>query len=250
MQGNQIPKGMSRIVVALDSPSLDEAAKVAATLPKGVAVKVGTQLLYERGISEAVRLVRTPGGQVFVDLKLHDTKDTMGKTVGNIMTKCPDIDYINLHASAGVEGMRAAVANKGNAKVLAVTVLTSLSDAECIRIYGKPVKEKVMEFALDALEAGCDGLIGSPQEAEMLREEPRLSNMEIWTPGTRSDWAQKNDQKRTATPAEAIRNGADCVIIGRPITDPPKEIGTPAEAVAKIAEEIDEASNPDEEVSA
>jgi len=97
-----------------------------------------------------------------------------------------------------------------------------------------------MEFALMAKEAGCNGVICSPKELEFLRREPALASMLMVTPGVRSAWAAVGDQKRVMTPAEAIKAGASFLVIGRPITQPPVEIGSPVEAAQRIAEEIAE----------
>ena len=123
---------------------------------------------------------------------------------------------------------------------MAVTVLTSLSDSDCQLIYGAPSRDRVMEFALMAKEAGCNGVICSPKELEFLRREPALASMLMVTPGVRSAWAAVGDQKRVMTPAEAIKAGASFLVIGRPITQPPVEIGSPVEAAQRIAEEIAE----------
>jgi len=144
----------------------------------------------------------------------------------------------NVHASAGIEAMMSAVANKGQALVLAVTVLTSLEENNANLIFGGPSKARVLQFARDAKLAGCDGIICSPQELELLGKQKELGGLLKITPGVRPEWASAGDQKRIMTPAEAIKAGATALVIGRPITKPPTEIGSPVDAAKRIAEEI------------
>jgi orotidine-5'-phosphate decarboxylase len=152
------------------------------------------------------------------------------------------VDMFNVHASCGVEAMKAAVANKGMSKVLAVTVLTSLSDEECISVFGKASQQKVLEFANMAKDAGVDGLICSPKEVPLLRSRPELKDLLLVTPGVRPEWAAAGDQKRVMTPGEAIKAGSDYLVIGRPITKPPEnKFSSPVEAAIAIAEEIGKA---------
>jgi len=148
------------------------------------------------------------------------------------------VKMFNVHASAGIEALMAAVDNKRDSLVLAVTVLTSIEENNANLIFGGPIKAKVLQFALDAKLAGCDGIICSPQELEFLSEQKELKDLMKITPGVRPDWAVVGDQKRVLTPADAIRSGATALVIGRPITKPPKEIGGRVEAVKRILEEI------------
>ena len=134
--------------------------------------------------------------------------------------------------------MIAAVMNKGHSQVLAVTVLTSLEENNAYLLFGAPSKAKVLQFARDAKTAGVDGIICSPQELELLGKQKELMGLIKITPGVRPEWAAVGDQKRIMTPLEAIRAGATALVIGRPITNPPVEIGSPANAVNKIVEEI------------
>ena len=139
--------------------------------------------------------------------------------------------------------MRAAVQNKGESTVLAVTVLTSIDDEHCKLIYGQPAQDKVLEFALLARAVGMDGVICSPHELQYLTLQPELAGFSFVTPGVRPEWAATNDQKRVMTPGEAIKAGATALVIGRPITRPPANIGSPVEAVGRITQEIEEALN-------
>ena len=123
--------------------------------------------------------------------------------------------------------------------VLAVTVLTSLGEYDTYLIFGAPSKAKVLQFARDAKIAGCDGIICSPQELEFLGNYPELRGLLKVVPGIRPKWSVTGDQKRIMTPSDAIKAGADYLVIGRPITNPPKEVGSSVEAVKRIIEEIE-----------
>ncbi len=226
-----------RIIVALDVSSLDKAKSlVEALAPHVGCFKVGLELLTAVGAPQVVEFVHSLGGQVFYDGKFDDIPNTIGgatKVVAGLNVK-----MFNVHASAGIEAMMSAVANKGQSLVLAVTVLTSLEENNAHLIFGNPSKAKVLQLARDAKLAGCDGIICSPQELELLGKQKELGSLMKITPGVRPEWASAGDQKRIMTPAEAIKAGATALVIGRPITKPPTEIGTPEDAAKKIAEEI------------
>ena len=226
-----------RIIVALDVDSLDKVKSLIESLALHVGCfKIGLELLTAVGAPKVIEFIHSLGGQVFYDGKFDDIPNTIGgasKAVAGLNVK-----MFNVHASAGIEAMMAAVANKGQSLVLAVTVLTSIEENNANLIFGGPSKAKVLQFARDAKLAGCDGIICSPQELELLGKQKELSNLLKITPGVRSEWASTGDQKRIMTPAEAIKAGATALVIGRPITKPPTEIGTPVDAAKKIAEEI------------
>ena len=144
----------------------------------------------------------------------------------------------NIHASAGAEAIKAAVAVKKNSLVFGVTVLTSIDDSECVSIFGDKPNHKVVDFVSMLAENRADGTICSPKELSFLGASEVFSGLLKATPGVRPDWAVLGDQKRVMTPAEAIKAGADYLVIGRPITNPPAEIGSPVEAAKRIADEI------------
>ena len=175
--------------------------------------------------------------KVFWDIKLHDISNTVGAS--SLQVADLGAAIFSVHASAGKEAIEAAVRNKKSSKVFGVTVLTSISD-ECVSIFGDSAGEKVLQFAKMLLDAGADGIICSPLEVKMIRERPEFNRLKIATPGIRPEWYEKNDQKRVMTPKEAILAGADLLILSRPILNPPKEIGNPADAARKIVEEISE----------
>ncbi|MGH3546066.1 MAG: orotidine-5'-phosphate decarboxylase [Mycobacteriales bacterium] len=232
----------ARIIVPLDVSDLDTAEKLVTELASHVgAFKVGYQLGYGAGWQEAAHLVRSHGGRLFVDAKFDDIPNTVAEGARQVAQLDPQ--FLTVHASAGGEALRAAVAaSNPTTNVLAVTVLTSIEAAECATIFGAPPEHVVVRFALLAAQAGAAGVVCSPQELEVLahaqREHPQLAALTRVTPGVRPSWAAANDQKRVLTPAEAIGKGATYLVIGRPITNPPPEIGTPADAAVAIGAEI------------
>lgn len=235
-----------RIIVALDVDSLDKAKSLVESLSPYVGCfKIGLELLTAVGAPKAVDFVHSFGGQVFYDGKFDDIPNTIGSASKAVAAM--NVKMFNIHASAGIEAMVAAVANKDQSLVLAVTVLTSLEENNAHLIFGGPSKAKVLQFARDAKIAGCDGIICSPQELEFLSKQKELISLLKITPGVRPNWAAVGDQKRVMTPAEAIKAGATSLVIGRPITKPPAEVGMPVDAVKMITSEIESALQEGEE---
>ena len=226
-----------KIIVALDVNSLDKAISLVESLAPYVGCfKVGLELITAAGAPRVIKLIHSHQGKIFYDGKFNDTPNTISgasKAISKLNVK-----MFSIHASAGVEAMMAAVANKGQSLVLAVTILTSLAENNASLIFGGSSKSKVLQFARDAKIAGCDGIICSPRELEFIGKQKELNGLLKITPGIRSEWALSGDQKRIMTPAEAIKAGSTALIIGRPITNPPIEIGTSIDAAKKIAEEI------------
>lgn len=226
-----------RIIVALDYPALEATSDVVETLGDKVgAFKVGTELAAKPGWPAAIGFVRSRGGQVFADAKLHDIPATMGKTA-DVVTEAGPL-FVTLHASAGVEAMRMVVKNRKASKVLGVTVLTSLTEEDSMEIYGAKPAAKVLQLGRMAVESGLDGLICSPQELEILASDPDTAKLLKVTPGIRPSWTATDDQKRIATPRQAIEAGATHLVIGRPITNPPETIGSRTDAVEAIIQEL------------
>lgn len=240
-------KARDRIIVALDVDSLDKAKSLVEQLAPYVgAFKIGLELITAVGGPQAVATVHEMGGEVFYDGKFKDIPNTMkgaSKAVASL-----GVRMFNVHASAGVASMIAAregaiSVESWNGIILAVTVLTSFDEYNANLVYGAPSKAKVLQFARDALLAGLDCVICSPQELEFLGKQPELKNLHKVTPGVRPTWAAVGDQKRVMTPGEAIKAGATALVIGRPITAPPSEIGTPIDAAKRIIDEIAEANS-------
>lgn len=221
-----------RLIVPLDQPGLAEARALVEALGDQVSFyKVGLEL-FARGGMELARELKAKGKQVFLDWKLHD----IGATVERAAAALSDsgCDLLTVHAEPQV--MAAAVRGVGRSglKVLAVTVLTSLSDEDLKAIgYASGARSLVERRIHQALDAGCAGVVASPQEAELAR---RIGGKDflVVTPGVRPEWSAKNDQVRAATPAEALRAGASHLVCGRPIS----AANDPAEAAVKVIAEM------------
>lgn len=230
----------SKIILALDVSSLEEAKPVVEALAPRVGwIKVGLELITSVGGPQVVSFIHSCGGKVFYDGKFNDIPNTVCAAAKAVAAM--NAEMFNVHASSGIEAMTAAAKHKGLSIALAVTVLTSLEENNAHLIFGAPSKAKVLQFARDAKMAGFDGIICSPQELEFLGKQKELAGMMKVTPGVRPLWAAVGDQKRVMTPGEAIKAGASMLVIGRPITKPPAEIGSPLEAVKRIEEEIEAA---------
>ncbi len=222
--------GHAPIAVALDAPDLETAARWAALVTPHVStVKVGLELYLRYG-PDAVASVRGASGvQVFLDLKLHDIPATVAGAARAVARLRPAL--LTVHAAAGSAAIRAAAAAAPDARIVAVTVLTSLGEADLSRMgLAGPVSDAVRRLAAVAVEAGAGGLVCSPQEVAALRAEVGDDIMLI-TPGVRPAGAAVDDQARVATPEEALRAGADLLVIGRPITG----AADPGAAAATIA---------------
>ena len=218
------------IAVALDAPDLETAARWAALVTPHVStVKVGLELYLRYGPGIVASIRGASGVQVFLDLKLHDIPATVEGAARAVARLRPEI--LTVHAAGGPEVIRAAVAGAPETTIAAVTVLTSLSgpDLERIGMPG-PMPDVVRRLAVLAVEAGARGLVCSPQEAAAVRAEVG-PDVVLITPGVRPAGTEANDQARTATPEEALRAGADLLVIGRPITGAP-DPGATAAAIA------------------
>jgi orotidine-5'-phosphate decarboxylase len=218
------------IAVALDAPDLETAARWAALVTPHVStVKVGLELYLRYGPGIVASIQGASGVRVFLDLKLHDIPVTVAGAARAVSRLRPDL--LTVHAAGGPELVRAAVEAAPGTKIAAVTVLTSLNGADLERIgMAGPLTDAVRRLAVLAVEAGARGLVCSPQEVSAVRAEVGPDIMLI-TPGVRPAGAAVNDQARTATPEEALRAGADLLVIGRPITGAPD----PGAAAAAIA---------------
>lgn len=213
-----------RLIVALDVPNVLQGLDLANRLGDAVSFyKIGLGMLTSGGFALANELKQDHGKRIFLDLKLFDIGATIEAAVRGIARF--DLDFLTVHGDPQV--VRAAAEGKAGTglKILAVTVLTSLDRADLDANLIKPgdIHDITLERAARALAAGADGVISSPQEAAMIRALPEARGKLIVTPGVRPAGADKGDQKRVATPAEAIANGADHIVIGRPIwqaTDP------------------------------
>jgi orotidine-5'-phosphate decarboxylase len=223
-----------QIIVALDFPSDLEALRLVDRLGDSVRFyKIGLQLFTKCGPS-IVERVKASGAKVFLDLKFHDIPNTVKHSVASACALGADMTTI--HMGGGAKMIRAAAEGLDGSPtlVLGVTVLTS-SNRETLREVAveSEVPDQVLRLAKLGVENGLRGVVASPLEITMLRQAlgDRLT---IVTPGVRPAWAEANDQQRTMTPGEAVRSGADYLVIGRPIT----AHSDPAEAAKKIIDEI------------
>jgi orotidine-5'-phosphate decarboxylase len=209
--------GQAPIAVALDAPDLETAARWAGLVTPHVStVKVGLELYLRYG-PEAVASVRGASGvQVFLDLKLHDIPATVAGAARSVARLRPAL--LTVHAAAGTAAIRAAAEAVPDARIVAVTVLTSLNETDLARMgVSGTVSDAVRRLSALAVEAGARGLVCSPREVAAVRAEVGEDIMLI-TPGVRPAGSDANDQARVATPEEALRAGADLLVIGRPIT--------------------------------
>ncbi len=229
-----------RLIVALDVDTLDKVRPLVETLAPYVGCfKVGLELITSVGAPQIVEHVQRMGGEVFFDGKFDDIPNTVG--AASRAAAALGVKYFDVHASAGEESVRAAVEHKGKSLVLAVTVLTSMSEDGSRAIFGDTPLKTVERFARMAVHAGVDGIVCSPHELAVLKDISGPKRLCKVTPGVRPTWAEAGDQRRTMTPVEALRAGATHLVIGRPILRPPSTIGGPVEAAKRIVEEIGEA---------
>ncbi len=234
-----MPTADNRVIAALDVPTLAAAADLARLLaPHVAAVKIGSQLFTAQGPT-AVRAMHELGLRVFLDLKFHDIPNTVAGAVRSASEM--GVWMLNVHASGGSAMLQAAAgaastprADGSRPLLLAVTVLTSLDQAGLQAALGtmRSLPEQVRHLAEAARAAGLDGVVASPHEIALLRQTCGPDFL-IVTPGVRPARSEQQDQRRVLTPGEAIRAGADYVVVGRPILAAPD----PAAAAREIAAE-------------
>ena len=235
-----------RLIFALDVDNLEDARNWVAKLQGQVGVfKIGKQLFTRCG-PEVVRLVQDGGCDVFLDLKYHDIPNTVA--MAGLEAQRLGVRMFNVHALGGFEMMAKLVAEidrvspRGNPDrpiLLAVTILTS-STEETLRRVGidRPIEVMVPKLARLAKDAGMDGVVASPKEVGLIRDACG-DDFLIVTPGVRPTFASQDDQKRVTTPGDALRSGADYLVIGRPIS----AAADPALAADMILQEMQEALN-------
>ena len=218
------------IAVALDAPDAETAARWArAVTPHVAVVKVGLELFCRTGPSIVDSVRGGSGADLFLDLKLHDIPNTVAGAVRSVARLKPR--YLTVHASGGGDMVRAAVDAADGITIAAVTVLTSMSDdvLKAVGLEGPPL-DAVRRLATLAVEAGAGALVCSPHEVAAVRGEVGRDVVLI-TPGVRPAGADAQDQARVATPEQALADGADRLVIGRPITG----AADPGAAAARIA---------------
>ena len=222
-----------RLIVPLDVPTVAEARALVEALGETVSFyKVGLELFATGGGMTLAQELKAQGKQVFLDWKLHDIGTTVQRSAAVLAeTGC---DFLTVHAEPQV--LKAAVQGRGrsNLKILGVTVLTSLTDADLVEMgFQESARQLVERRIHHAIASGADGVIASPHEAELARKLGGKDFLVV-TPGVRPDWSAKNDQARAATPADALRAGASHIVCGRPIT----AANDPREAALRVAGEM------------
>lgn len=211
---NSIPN-KERLIVALDVPTAAEAKELVEALgDSAVFYKIGLELFMSGEYFELLDWLNKRNKKIFVDLKFFDVPATVGRAVSQLNGK--GVTFATIHGNDSI--MRAAAQNKGDVKILAVTVLTSLDRGDLDDLgFDCDVSDLVLSRAKRAVEIGCDGVVASGQEAASMREKLGDSFMVI-TPGIRPV-DNDDDQKRVVTAAQAFTNGADYIVVGRPIRD-------------------------------
>ncbi|SFL00613.1 orotidine-5'-phosphate decarboxylase [Shimia haliotis] len=207
-----------RLIVALDVPNALDGLKLAETLGDSVSFyKIGLGMLTGGGLALANELKDEHGKKIFLDMKLFDIGATVEAAVRGLAQF--DLDFLTVHGDPHVVRAAKEGAAGSNLKILGVTILTSLdrSDLDGCLIKDGDVKDLVIERAGNAFEAGADGVIASPQEAALIRALPESEGRLIVTPGVRPAGAELGDQKRVATPANAVADGVDHIVVGRPV---------------------------------
>lgn len=226
----------NNVIVALDVPDLRDAKQLVKELVWAIRYfKVGKELFTSCG-PEVIKMIRDLGGEVFLDLKYHDIPNTVA---GSIRAACElGVFMVNVHASGGRKMLQAARDEVMKAKLkpllIGVTVLTSMKQQDLSEIsVNRSIDEQVVHLARLSQSAGLDGVVASGLEAPMIRKVCG-KEFKIVTPGVRPQWAATDDQQRILTPDQAFQNGADYIVIGRPITKAPN----PLDAAKRVLEEI------------
>jgi len=215
----EIPRAIprrERLIAALDVPTAAEARLLVEKLGNSVSFyKIGLELSTSGEYYELLDWLVKRGNRVFCDLKLHDIPETVRRAVANLRGR--GVTFLTVHADRGVMG--AAVKEKGEVKVLAVTVLTSTGPADLAEMgYSGKLEDLVLARARAAAETGCDGVIASGLEVSGIKKNFGAKLLAV-TPGIRPAGGDAGDQKRVVDVAQAFRNGADYIVVGRPIRD-------------------------------
>ncbi|HTL33145.1 MAG TPA: orotidine-5'-phosphate decarboxylase [Kofleriaceae bacterium] len=223
----------NRLIAALDTPTRADADAFVERLAGAPSwVKIGLELFCSEGPS-IVRDYAARGLSVMLDLKLHDIPETVARATARVASLGAGL--LTVHAGGGKAMLEAAVKNAGEMRVLAVTVLTSMDDADLEDIGARgPVGELVLRRAQLAARAGCHGIVASPHEVKKVRASVPESFL-IVTPGVRPAGAAAGDQKRVMTPAEARAAGSDLVVVGRPLRDAPDPAAAARAVIAELS---------------
>ena len=224
-----------RLIVAIDVPNALEGLQLAERLGDTVSFyKIGLGMLTGGGLALANELKSEHGKRIFLDMKLFDIGATVEAAVRGLAQF--DLDFLTVHGDPHVVRAAREGAEGKDLKILAVTVLTSLdrADLDAAQIKAGAIPDLVAERAGRAFEAGAHGVIASPHEAALVRALPEAEGKLIVTPGVRPAGSALGDQKRVTTPAEAIANGADHIVVGRPIHSAPDPKAAAAEVIESL----------------
>lgn len=231
----------NRLIVALDVPTFDDAKKLVKNLGDDVNFyKVGMEVFYSVG-GQIIEWLKSENKKVFLDLKLCDIPNTVSEGLISLVKKykLTSEDFLNVHANGGFKMMKISADRlheefENAPKLIAVTILTSIDQAEWKELgHASTIKEDVIRLAKLTQNAGLDGVVASPREAEIIRDACGKDFL-IVTPGIRPAGSAVNDQSRIATPAEAIKHGATHLVIGRPI----RAAENPKSAAVEIIKEM------------
>lgn len=224
-----------RLIVALDVPNAIAGLELASRIGDAVNFyKIGLGMLTGGGLALANELKHDHGKRIFLDMKLFDISATVESAVRGLAQF--DLDFLTVQGDPHVVRAAKIGAEKSGMKILAVTILTSLDrdDLDEAMIRDGAVPDIVVERASRAFAAGADGVISSPHEAAAIRALPEANGKLIVTPGVRPAGSASGDQKRIATPAQAVTNGVDHIVVGRPVSQAP----SPKEAAEAILQEL------------
>lgn len=222
----------NRLIAAIDAPTRLEAADLVDRLGGQASwIKLGLELFCAEGPSVVTSFAMRDGVSIMLDLKLHDIPETVGRATQRVAELGAGL--LTVHAAGGRAMLEAAVRAAGPTRILAVTVLTSLDDADQAATGCGPVEDVVVARAQLAIAAGCHGVVASPREVAAIRAFAPPSFLVV-TPGIRPASSAAGDQKRVMTPRDARAAGADMIVVGRPLRDAPD----PAAAAKAIASEL------------
>lgn len=233
---NELP-AQERIILAIDTSRQQAAERLATIAHEAGAryVKLGLELSSATSWHYCAELAASHDLDWIADAKLDDIPNTVVSTVRNIKNLDHPPFGITLHTTTGVETMYAAKEEAETIKMFGVTVLTSISETVAENLYHVSLRRKVMELARDAATAGISGVVSSPLEVGMIKRDLRTRKLLTMIPGTRSETIERADQARVGTPAVAIRDGADLLVIGRQIT----QAEDPAQAYEMLVAEVE-----------
>ncbi|MCG7306051.1 orotidine-5'-phosphate decarboxylase [Staphylococcus warneri] len=207
-------------IIALDFESADKVNAFLDQFDEPLFVKVGMELFYQTG-PKLIKSIKDRGHSIFLDLKLHDIPNTVSKAMEGLAKL--DVDLVNVHAAGGKAMMKAAIKglrqHNKHTKIIAVTQLTSTTETQLHEEQNiqTTIEEAVLNYAKLSQQAGLDGVVCSPLEAELITAQLGKDFMKV-TPGIRPEGSAQNDQKRITTPEQAKQLGSTHIVVGRPIT--------------------------------